>query len=66
MSKRKHKVGTQVEFSFAGETLVGEIEAIEIDNAYSVKTEWYKIKHVGGTIYPLRTNDKSIIKLTNK
>jgi len=57
------KTGTQVKFSFAGETLVGEIEAIEIDNAYSVTTEWYKIKHTNGTIYPLRTNDKSITKL---
>ena len=60
MAKRKLKVGTQVEFSFAGQNLVGKIEAIEIDNAYSVTTEWYKIKHTNGTIYPLRTNDKSI------
>jgi hypothetical protein len=66
MKKRKHKVGTIVEFSFAGETLMGEIKAIEIDNAYSVTTEWYKIKHTDGTIYPLRTNDKSINKLINK
>ena len=60
MAKRKLKVGTQVEFSFAGQNLVGKIEAVEIDNAYSVTTEWYKIKHTDGTIYPLRTNDKSI------
>lgn len=60
MGKRKFKIGTQVEFSFAGETLVGEIEAIEVDNSYSVITEWYKIRHTNGTIYPLRTNDKSI------
>jgi len=65
MSKRKHKIGTQVEFSFAGETLVGEIKAIEVDNAYSVTTEWYKIHHVNGTIYPIRTDNKTI-KLINK
>ena len=60
MAKHKLKIGTQVKFSFAGETLVGEIEAITVDNSYSVTTEWYKIKHTDGTIYPLRTNDKSI------
>ena len=60
MAKRKHNIGTIVEFSFAGETLVGEIEAITVDNSYSQITEWYKIKHTDGTIYPLRTNDKSI------
>ena len=60
MAKHKLKIGTQVEFRFAGKTLVGEIEAITVDNSYSVTTEWYKIKHTNGTIYPLRTNDKSI------
>jgi hypothetical protein len=70
MAKRKHiehpshkarlKIGTQVEFSFAGETLTGKIEAIETDNAYSQITEWYKIKHTNGTIYPLQTDNTTI------
>lgn len=65
MAKRKHKVGTIVEFSFAGETLMGEIKAITVDNSYSQITEWYKIEHTNGTIYPIRTDNKTI-KLINK
>jgi len=60
MAKYKLKIGTQVEFSFAGETLVGEIEAITVDNSYSVTSEWYKIRHTDGTIYPIRTDNKTL------
>ena len=60
----KLKIGTQIEFSFAGQTLVGEIEAITIDNAYSVASEWYKIKHTDGTIYPLRVDNNTIQIIT--
>ena len=63
MAKHKLKIGTQVEFSFAGQNLVGKIEAITIDNAYSVASEWYKIKHTDGTIYPLRVDNNTIKQL---
>ena len=58
--KARLKIGTQVEFSFAGETLRGEIKAITSDDSYSQTTHWYKIEHAGGTIYPLQTNNTTI------
>lgn len=65
MGKRgKYKVGTQVEFSFAGQTLRGEIKTIEIDNSYSVTTQWYKIEHEDGTIYPLKTDDETVKRIS--
>ena len=59
--KARLKIGTQVEFTFAGQNMMGEIKAIKIDNSYSVTTEWYTVEHKDGTIYPLRVEDKSII-----
>ena len=61
MSKRKLKIGTQIEFSFAGQILRGEIKAIKVDMGYSVRSEWYTVEHKDGTIYPLRVEDESII-----
>ena len=58
--KARLKIGTQVEFSFAGETLRGEIKAITSDDSYSQTTHWYKIEHQDGTIYPLQTNNTTI------
>ena len=60
MAKHKLKIGTQVKFSFAGIELRGEIEAITIDESYSVTTEWYKVRHTDGTIYPLRIDNNTI------
>ena len=60
MSKRKLKIGTQIEFSFAGQILRGEIKAIKVDMGYSVKSEWYTVEHKDGTIYPLRIENESI------
>ena len=60
MAKHKHKIGTQVEFSFAGETLRGKIKAITSDDSYSQTTHWYKIEHQNGTIYPLQTDNTTI------
>lgn len=59
--KARLKIGTLIGFSFAGQNLMGEIKAIKIDRGYSVTTEWYKVEHKDGTIYPLRVEDKSII-----
>lgn len=60
MSKRKLKAGTHVEFSFAGNVMEGVIKTVYIDDSYSYRTEWYKVLHKDGTIYPLRVEDLSI------
>jgi hypothetical protein len=60
MAKRKLKIGTIIEFSFAGQILMGEIKAIKVDMGYSVRSEWYTVHHKDGTIYPLRIEDESI------
>ena len=61
--KARLKIGTLIGFSFAGQNLMGEIKAIKIDRGYSVTTEWYKVEHKDGTIYPLRIENESITKL---
>lgn len=62
MAKQKHKykVGTQVEFEFAGQLMSGEIKEIKVDDSYSQTTYWYKIEHQDGTIYPLQTSNITI------
>ena len=61
--KARLKIGTLIGFSFAGQNLMGRIKAIKIDRGYSVTTEWYKVEHKDGTIYPLRIENESITKL---
>ncbi len=60
MSKRKLKAGTHVGFSFAGSIMQGVITAVYTDDSYSTSSEWYKVLHKDGTIYPLRVEDLSI------
>lgn len=62
MSKRKLKEGTRVEFSFAGSQLQGVIASFEIDESYSTKTKWYKVKHQDGTIYPIRMENVRVVE----
>jgi hypothetical protein len=66
--KHKFKVGTRVEFRFAGQGLIGDIKEITTDKGYSAQTWWYHIlvapqQGDNGTTYPVRVEDKTIKKV---